>query len=93
MALFAGLFVAICLIVLIDILKTPIKSKSDIEAAADLPVIGTIPNRVRGERLLANIRFICDEPPSTIAVVPVGLTGSTLTCAELTSAWSTLKFR
>ena len=86
MALFAGLFVAICLIVLIDILKTPIKSKSDIEAAADLPVIGTIPNRDRGERLLANIRFICDEPPSTIAVVPVGLTGSTLTCAELTSA-------
>lgn len=86
MALFAGLFVAICLIVLIDILKTPIKSKSDIEAAADLPVIGTIPNRARGERLLANIRFICDEPPSTIAVVPVGLTGSTLTCAELTSA-------
>lgn len=31
MALFAGLFVAICLIVLIDILKTPIKSKSDID--------------------------------------------------------------
>ena len=86
MALFADLFVAICLIVLIDILKTPIKSKSDIEAAADLPVIGTSPNRDRGERLLANIRFICDEPPSTIAVVPVGLTGSTLTCAELTSA-------
>lgn len=66
--------------------EDPIKSKSDIEAAADLPVIGTIPNRDRGERLLANIRFICDEPPSTIAVVPVGLTGSTLTCAELTSA-------
>lgn len=87
MALFAGLFVAICLVVLIDILKTPIKSKRDIEEAADLPVIGTIPNRDRGERLLANIRFMCDEPPATIAVVPTGLSGGTLTCAELTSAF------
>lgn len=86
-ALLAGLFAVLCFIVLVDILKAPIKSKNDIEAATGLPVIGTIPNRDRGERLLANIRFLCEEPPSTIAVVPTGLTGGTLTCAELTSAF------
>lgn len=86
-ALFIGLFVALCIIVLIDMVKTPIKSKNDIEGATNLPIIGTIPNRDRGERLLANIRFLGDEQPSTIAIVPVGLSGGTLTCAELTSAF------
>lgn len=86
-ALLAGLFVAICIVVIIDMVRTPIKSQSDIEAASDLPVIGTIPNRDRGERLLANIRFMGDEPPHTIAVVPSGLAGGALTCAELTNAF------
>lgn len=87
LALLAGLFVAICALVVLDMVKTPIKSKNDIEAATDLPVIGTIPNRDRGERLLANVRFLSDKTPSTIAVIPVGLTGATLTCAELASAF------
>lgn len=85
-ALLAGLFVAVCVVV-IDVVKMPIKSRNDIEAASNLPVIGTIPTRDRGERLLANIRFLGDGQPATIAVVPVGLTGGTLTCAELASAF------
>ncbi len=56
-ALLAGLFVAVCAVVVIDVVKMPIKSRNDIEAASNLPVIGTIPTRDRGERLLANIRF------------------------------------
>ena len=83
----AGLFVAVCVVVVIDVVKMPIKSRNDIEAASNLPVIGTIPTRDRGERLLANIRFLGDGQPATIAVVPVGLTGGTLTCAELASAF------
>ena len=86
-ALLAGLFVAVCAVVVIDVVKMPIKSRNDIEAASNLPVIGTIPTRDRGERLLANIRFLGDGQPATIAVVPVGLTGGTLTCAELASAF------
>lgn len=86
-ALLAGLFVAVCVVVVIDVVKMPIKSRNDIEAASNLPVIGTIPTRDRGERLLANIRFLGDGQPATIAVVPVGLTGGTLTCAELASAF------
>ncbi len=86
-ALLAGLFLAVCIVVIIDMMKTPIKSKEDIEEASGLPVLGTIPNRDRGERLIANIRFLDDEKPSTIAVVPIGLTGATTTCAELASAF------
>lgn len=86
-ALLAGLFVAVCVVVVIDVVKMPIKSRNDIEAASNLPVIGTIPTRDRGERLLANIRFLGGGQPATIAVVPVGLTGGTLTCAELASAF------
>lgn len=87
MALLAGLFIAICIVVLIDIVKAPIKSRSDIETVAELPVVGAIPNRDRGERLLANIRFQADEQPGTIAVVPTGIAGGALTCAELVSAF------
>ena len=86
-ALLLGLFGAVCAVVIIDMVKTPIKSRRDIEEVSNLAVIGKIPNRDRGERLLANIRFLSEEPPSTIAVVPTGLTGGTLTCAELTSAF------
>ena len=86
-ALLAGLFVAICIVVIIDMVKTPIKSKSDIEETSEFPVLGIIPSRDRGERLIANIRFLGDAKPSTIAVVPVGLTGATTTCAELASAF------
>lgn len=86
-AFLAGLFLAICVVVLIDMIKSPIKSRVDIEETSNLPVIGTIPNRDRGERLLANIRFINDDQPETIAVVPVGFSGGTLTCAELASAF------
>lgn len=91
-AFVVGLFVAICVIIIFDIVKAPIKSGQDAEDAAELPVIGVIPNRDRGERLLANVRFLSDEIPSTIAVVPAGLTGTTLTCAELTSAFENAGF-
>lgn len=86
-AFFAGLFAAICIVVLIDVIKSPIKSRRDIETTANLPVIGVIPNRDRGERLLANLRFLDDEQPATIAIVPSGLAGGALTCAEIASAF------
>lgn len=86
-AFLAGLLIALCVVLLIDAIRTPIKSRSDIESTSDLPVIGSIPNRDRGERLLANIRFLSDEQPSTIAIVPTGLTGGTLTCAEIMTSF------
>lgn len=88
----AGLFLAICYIVFLNMTKAPIKSKNDVEAITGSPVIGTIPNRDRGERLLANVRFLTDEPPKTIAVVPTGLIGASLTCAELAIAFENAGF-
>ena len=86
-ALVLGVFLWICVLIVIDAIKKPIKSENDIVALFDLPIIGRIPNRDRGEKLLANIRFLSEEPLNTIAVIPAGLTGATLTCAELTSVF------
>ena len=86
-ALVLGVFLSICVLIVIDAIKKPIKSENDIVALFDLPIIGRIPNRDRGEKLLANIRFLSEEPLNTIAVIPAGLTGATLTCAELTSVF------
>lgn len=86
LAFLAGLFIAICIVILLDTVKTPIKSRRDIEDASGLIVLGEIPARDRGERLLANVRFVSGGTPSTIAVVPVGGSGASITCAELTNA-------
>lgn len=85
-AFLIGLFVAICLAVLFDVVKAPIKSRNDIKNASGLSVIGEIPARDRGERLLANVRFIAGDTPSTIAVIPVSGAGAAIACAELTNA-------
>lgn len=86
-ALVLGVFLSICVLIVIDAIKKPIKSENDIVTLFDLSIIGRIPNRDRGEKLLANIRFLSEEPLNTIAVIPAGLTGATLTCAELTSVF------
>lgn len=67
-----GLFVAICIVVLIDIAKAPIKSREDAENACELPVLGTGTSVEDGDRILANLQFACGKRPSTIAVVPIG---------------------
>lgn len=72
-AFFVGLFIAICIIMLLDAVKMPIKSPRDAETESKLDVLGTAPSVEGGERLLANLQFRCDGRPSTIAVVPVGV--------------------
>ncbi|WP_251197533.1 hypothetical protein [Anaerotardibacter muris] len=87
MGFIAAFVVMICGVMIFDLVKAPIKSRKDIENVSSLPILGCIPNRDRGERLLANVRFLSDDLPSNIAIVPVGYTGATLTCAELASAF------
>lgn len=67
-----GLFLAICIIVLMDIAKAPIKSREDAENACDLPVLGTATSAEGGDRILANLEFCCGHRPSTTAVIPIG---------------------
>lgn len=82
-----GLFVAICIVVLIDIAKAPIKSREDAENACELPVLGTGTSVEDGDRLLANLQFACGKRPSTIAVVPIGQADSAVVISnELVNA-------
>lgn len=82
-----GLFVAICIVVLIDIAKAPIKSREDAENACELPVLGTGTSVEDGDRILANLQFACGKRPSTIAVVPIGQADSAVVISnELVNA-------
>lgn len=82
-----GLFVAICIVVLIDIAKAPIKSREDAENACELPVLGTGTSVEDGDRTLANLQFACGKRPSTIAVVPIGQADSAVVISnELVNA-------
>ena len=82
-----GLFVAICIVVLIDIAKAPIKSREDAKNACELPVLGTGTSVEDGDRILANLQFACGKRPSTIAVVPIGQADSAVVISnELVNA-------
>lgn len=86
-ALLFGLLAAICILVLIDVIRAPIKSPGEAESVCKLPVLGNAPSPEGGERLLANLLFRCGGRPSTIAVVPVGVESTApVTARELASA-------
>lgn len=70
-AILAGLFAAVCVVVGIDAVKRPVKGSADLEAASGLPVLGELPGD-SGERLLANSRFASGKAdPRSVLVVPV----------------------
>lgn len=75
-ALFASLFVAVCIVIIHDAVKAPIKSKEDVMGTCELPILADVPTADGGERLLANLFFHCDKTPASIAIVPVGNTDS-----------------
>ena len=73
-AAFAGLFLAICIVVVIDLIRRPVKSIEGIQGAVELPVIEKLPILDGGERLLANIRFASNSNSvKTICIIPVSL--------------------
>ena len=69
----AGLFIAICIVIVIDTLKRPVKSVEGIQRAIELPVLEKLPVTDSGERLLANIRFASKKDDlKTVCLIPVG---------------------
>ena len=71
-ALLGGLFVAICIVVIIDMVKRPVKSIEGVQDAVELPVLEKLPVSDDGERLLANVRFASKkERLGSVCVVPV----------------------
>lgn len=70
-AVLAGLFAAVCVVVAIDAVRRPVKGSADLADASGLPVLGELPGDT-GERLLANARFASGgDNPRTLLVVPV----------------------
>lgn len=87
LAFLAGLFVAVCIVLLIDVAKAPIKSREDAESVCDLPVLGTAGSIEGADRILANLEFCCGKRPATTAVVPIGEAPSaTIVSEELVEA-------
>lgn len=72
-AILAGLFVAICVIVVIDMMRRPVKSIEGVQDAVELPVLEKLPVADGGERLLANVRFASKiDDLRSASVIPVG---------------------
>ena len=71
-AILAGLFLGICIVVIIDMIRRPIKSGEGMQAAVELPVLEKLPS-LNGERLLANVRFAAKtDDLKRVCVVPLG---------------------
>lgn len=70
--LLAGLFIGICIVVIIDMVRRPIKSVEGMQDLVELPVLEKLPAK-DGNRLLANIRFASKKDDlKTVCVVPLG---------------------
>lgn len=68
----AGLFLGVCIVVVIDMVRRPIKSIEGMQDLVDLPVLEKLPVN-NGERLLANVRFASkNDDLKKVCVVPLG---------------------
>ena len=68
----AGLFLGICIVVIIDLVRRPVKSVEGMQDLVELPVLEKLPAE-SGERLLANIRFASKKDDlARVCVVPLG---------------------
>lgn len=86
--LLGGLFLAICVVVVIDLVKTPIKGREDVEKAFEIPVLADEAAGNFAQRLWANIQFAADAEPRSVCLVPAGIASSQKVQQELQSAVS-----
>ena len=71
-AILAGLFLGICIVVILDMIRRPIKSIEGMQDAVGLSVLEKLP-APNGERLLANVRFASKaDDLKRVCVVPLG---------------------
>lgn len=72
-ALLGGLFVAICIVVIIDMRRRHVKSAEGAQEAVGLPVLEILPVKDGGERLFANVRFAAKKDDlKSVCVIPAG---------------------
>lgn len=68
----AGLFLGVCIVVIIDMVRRPVKSIEGMQDLVELPVLEKLP-ATNGERLLANVRFASKKDDlRRVCVVPLG---------------------
>lgn len=77
-AVFAGLFVSVCILVVFDMARRSVKTPEGAQEVVGLPVLEILPAK-NGERLLANVRFSLTyageearDQASSVLVVPSG---------------------
>lgn len=67
----AGVLAVLCMLVLIQISKSPIKGSNDLEKALKLPVFSSANDSSFGERLWAFIRFGIEGPVRRVCLVSI----------------------
>lgn len=75
-AFFGGLVLCIAAIIVFDLIKRPIKTREDIEAYDDLPLLSWPLPAGEGEMLWVNLLAKTDELPCEVALVPLSEGGS-----------------
>lgn len=70
--LLGGLFLAVCIVVVIDLMRAPLKGREDIEKNFKVPVLAEGDPSGLADRLWANVRFVVEEAPHSVCLVPIG---------------------
>ena len=95
-AFLAGLFIAVCVVVVMDMRRAPVHSAMEVEEGLKIRQLGDLPFPTpehSREAFLANVRFAGDGEKA-LCVVPVGDTrNSVLACLELAQAASQAKVK
>lgn len=65
-----GFFLAVCLVVAIDIKKAPVKDRQDIEKGFEIPVLAEEVEGSFGLRLWANVQFVLNKRPNSVCLMP-----------------------
>jgi len=71
--LLGGLFLAICIVIVVDLVKRPVRSRRQIEDILEVPVLGIFDGKDGSvERLVANIEFAVPEASKfdSLCVIP-----------------------
>lgn len=67
-----GVFLAICLVLILNILNAPIKDYADLQNSASVPVIAVSSEADFASKLWANILFSGEGSPRSVCLVPIG---------------------
>lgn len=86
MGLIGGFLLALLVVIVLDVVKSPIRSRKDAEATTGLPVFGFSSSAIFGDQLWANIQFALNEVAGSVCLVPVSAPSSQICATELSEA-------